>query len=785
MRQKIPMGTSIRGQRLALWMVTLLFIFGIGAFASAPPRVAAQISDINMNIIHTGTSGDNFLINTTGSVTVIVANNGVLPKLANTIIVSVSLPGNLTYSTPQTSSPNNLFTCSAVSSSVNCSNTGGGLDPSVTETITFNVVAPSTPLAGPYTLSATLFLVGDTGFLNAQDLTPFSIIGPTSTPSLTPTITPTRTITPTVTIFPTITSFPTVTPVPTNVPTGTPTLIPNPPTRTPPPRPANAGQAVGPIARPGVRVVVDRDGVNVRITPAIGAEPIAFVNAGTTFDILARSPDNEWVLVVVGNQLGWIGTAVLAIIQGDLNAAPVADPRTIPYGGFENPRAGITSVTSAITGKLELSGLRVRGGPGLGYPVLANAPRYTIFSLLGQALGGSWVQVNFEGTLGWVVTEFVALQQDLSFVSSLPEDGIVADGLPVSEPTTDSYTDTLRLMLARVELAQPSLDTIRAIWTSIAVGERAACGNYPARPTDYNIPNPVLAPFYGTLFPLQEDFNAAMTSLRLAIDLFIDICSRPQPPEGFVGQAVVQNALDAINAADGAFASLRGRLRQLLPPDQPLTDDQCLFTFNQRSEILDRLRLNTAKIITMSDSRRVIGLCFDAAAGQTLNLQALKVNGTAQPRLTVTSFDNPTNFLAVSEFGTGSTTVSISNIVFTQTGRYLLLVSDLDAGSRGVRLSGEIALLLTDFTSGGAVLAIDPLTGQVIVQQSGSLIVPSATPFAFATTTSGSTGFCPSITFTCVQLASCDQARACLPFNPTLDGDSDGVPCEVEWCGGN
>ncbi len=579
--------------------------------------------------------------------------------------------------------------------------------------------APST-IAYDKTISVFVSGGGVAAFL-ANDGTKYSIVtSGTATPTGTVGPSPTATFP-----LPSFTPPPSLI-VPTSIPTAT--LIPPPATRTPLPRPANAGQAVGPIPHPDVTVVVDRDGVNVRLLPAIGAEVIATVNAGYSTNILARSGDNQWVQVEIGGQLGWIGLAVLAVVNGDLNSAPIGDPRTVPYGGFENPRAGLTSVTSQFTGKLQNSGLRVRGGPGRAYPVLANAPRYTIFPLLGRTLNNTWVQVNFEGTLGWVAAQFVDFQQGLGVFDQLPVDGIVADALPISVPTGDSYIDTLRLMLSRVELAQPSLDQVRSIWTNVALGGRATCGGYPARPTDYNIPNPVLAPYYATLYPLQTDFNGAMGNLRQAIDLLIDACNTPQPPEGLVGQPVVQAALDAINAADASFVSLRQRLHDLLPSDQPITDDECLFTFNDRSEIVPRLRINEAQIVTLSTNHFVKGFCFDGGEGQSLSIQALVINGTARPRLTVSAFDNATNFIGTAQIQADGTTATISPILITQTGRYILIVADLDGGENNEPLQGDIALLLTDGTGGlgGPQLAIDPDTGNVIVTAGG--YVAPATP---------------------------------------------------------
>jgi hypothetical protein len=473
---------------------------------------------------------------------------------------------------------------------------------------------------------------------------------------------------------------------------------------------------------------VDRDGVNVRLIPALGAEVIMTVNAGFSTNILARSPDNEWVQVLIDGELGWIGTAVLAVVSGDLNTAPVADPRTIPYGGFGNPRAGLSSVTSATTGKLQNSGLRVRGGPSRSYPVLANAPRYTIFSLLGRTADNLWLQVNFEGTLGWVATNFVELQQGLGVLQTLPIDGIVADSPPLSDSGADTYTDTLKLMLSRVDLAQPSLDSIRNTWTSIALGNRAQCSNFPARPTDYNIPNPVLAPFYVTLYPINTDFNAAMSSLRTAIDLFIDICSRPQPAEGFVGLAVVQNALDAINQTDALFVSVRQRITALLPAEGPIDNDkECLFTFQGRSQRVPRLKVNEPQLVHITAHNFVTGFCFDGGAGQSLRIEALKALGNASPRLTVSAFDNATNFIGSGAFDDTTTDVIIQPILITQTGRYIIIMADLD-GAPKPPLDGQIAIMLTDVTgNAGSVpsLALDA-NGNVVVNQGGA--ITPATP---------------------------------------------------------
>ena len=126
----------------------------------------------------------------------------------------------------------------------------------------------------------------------------------------------------------------------------------------------------------------------------------------------------------------------------------------------------------------------MRGGPSRAYPVLANAPRYTIFSLTGRTINNAWIQVNFEGTLGWVATQYVEIQNGASILE-LPVDGVVADQAAISDATAEDYEATLRFLLDRVDLAQPSLDAIRGIWTTIALGDLATCGPFPARQSSH------------------------------------------------------------------------------------------------------------------------------------------------------------------------------------------------------------------------------------------------------------------------------------------------------------
>ncbi len=533
-----------------------------------------------------------------------------------------------------------------------------------------------------------------------------------------------------------------------------------------------------PLPRPTVEILVNRDGVNIRLFPAIGADVVGFVNAGWVTLADARSPDNEWVRVDFNGQEGWIGVAVINIF-GDLGTLPVADPRTIPYGGFDSPRSGPSNANSDISGYLALSGLRLRAGPSTAYPVLANPPRYSVFPLLGRTANNAWLQVNFEGTLGWVVTQWVEIQGGRSVVE-LPIDGVVASAPPASTDTNENYLATLRLMLERINIAQESLDAIRATWTTVALGQRVACTPFPPRPSDINIANPLLAAYYPTLNPLQNDFNIAMANVRLAIDLWIEACSqRTLNTNAVVGEATVQGALNAIQISDGQFADLRRRLNELIPPILEVGPDQCLFTFQNQTDILQRIHIGEVITDSLTPRNTSTGYCFDAAVGQSLRFEVLQLKGNIRPLLAISPFDNPTNFLAVGR-GTSEPLLTVAPVTVTVNGLYILILSDISEDQPDP-VSGEYALLISNIAGAlvsGPGLSIDPATGQLVVNPV-TFIPTSVAP------TPGSGVACPSTAFTCQQLFSCAEAQACLAAgNFSLDADADNIPCEENLCTG-
>jgi hypothetical protein len=525
-------------------------------------------------------------------------------------------------------------------------------------------------------------------------------------------------------------------------------------------------------AQGAVQAVITSEVANIRVLPDFGGTPLGQVPGGYFIDnVNARSAGLDWLRFDFNGTEGWIHISTLSVLQGDISALPVADPRSIPYGGFEAPRSGQTSVTGGTTARVR-DWLRVRSGPSTGYVILANAPINTEITMHGRTAAGNWIQINYNGTLGWVSSEWLILPSGFQ-IAALPVDGIVAEAPPGGD-APEAFIGVLRFMRDRLDLAQPSLDTIRAYWTDSALTGRASCQPYPARPTSINIQPSLLAAYFGTLEPLRIQFDDAMFNVTRAIELFIEACDQPGT-QNLVGPAQVQGALEIVSLADRQFLDLRRQLNELIPADAEVGPNECIFGFAGAVDILPVISLG--QIIAESfDPRNIaVGYCFDAFEGQTLFLEVVQTeNSNGNLLATISPFDNPTNFLTVGTSTIAGQVARLGPITIPTTGRYLLVVSNIEF-PEGELLDVNLGVIVYDANSGFGGLAIDPVTGEIITP----LVIPplptQPSPDQPAT--------CPTTSPTCETLTTCAQAQGCLQVGFFgLDPDNDGIPCEGTLC---
>lgn len=530
-------------------------------------------------------------------------------------------------------------------------------------------------------------------------------------------------------------------------------------------------------AQTGVRIVVVNEFANVRTVPAIGASVIGTVSAGFEFNVVtARSGDGEWVRVNWLGTEGWVNLVPVTVLSGDVNALLVADPRSIPYAGTDGvARAGSSNQTTGPMTGIATNGVRVRSGPSQGYPTIANIFANQQVIVTGRTLGNVWYQVIHEGLLGWVFASFIQLNSPGDINALLPIDGIAADGDIPTGSSADDYITILRHMLDRLDLAQLSLDEIRAAWTDAALNGRASCKPYPARPSNLTIAVPLLAAFFDRLDPLQRLFNDAMTNTRLAIDLFIEVCNQPGGGNP-VGSATVQGALDTINLAESQYTRIRTRLLELLPPDRIPGADECVLSFNGRVEILPLITPGVIFADSHTPGNTITGYCFDALFGETYRFETLQIPpSNLISFISISPLNNPTNFIGVASGLPNIASAALGPVPIPENGRYLIIVSDVN--SPDVVPNGEFAFLLSNLTNASvsSLLVYDPETGTVTAQN--SVTSTNTTTTTTTTTTTGTT--CPDPSFTCNSLFTCAEAFACYNDIPnfSLDGNGDGLPC--------
>ena len=74
----------------------------------------------------------------------------------------------------------------------------------------------------------------------------------------------------------------------------------------------------------------------------------------------------------------------------------------------------VTSGEGATTVATTTVNLRLRGGPGTTYRILDVAPNGTTVTVIGRTADGSWIQVEYEDTVGWMAAWYTDVSGDLN-----------------------------------------------------------------------------------------------------------------------------------------------------------------------------------------------------------------------------------------------------------------------------------------------------------------------------------------------------------------------------------
>jgi uncharacterized protein YraI len=145
--------------------------------------------------------------------------------------------------------------------------------------------------------------------------------------------------------------------------------------------------------------------LNVREAPSTRSDVMTRIRRGETYAIVGRNADSSWWQVNVNGTIGWVfgrfvntaNTASVPITDASFVAAP--------------PSTGIigTVNTTAI----------VRGQPGNRFAFLALLRNGDTVEIVGRNANGTWLQVKFDGVVGWISANLVNMDSFVS-VNQLP-----------------------------------------------------------------------------------------------------------------------------------------------------------------------------------------------------------------------------------------------------------------------------------------------------------------------------------------------------------------------------
>lgn len=149
----------------------------------------------------------------------------------------------------------------------------------------------------------------------------------------------------------------------------------------------------------------------LRTGPYLGASMIGEVAAGNALTPLARNRDEgvyNWYLVNTGTKTGWISGRYVTI-TGDVNSIPLQSTIFEQIDGA--PDVGAIAVPRAV--------MNLRKRPSIRSERLAQIPWGAEAVLIGRTIQGGrnfWLQVRYEGQVGWIIASYVTVKGDVNAV---------------------------------------------------------------------------------------------------------------------------------------------------------------------------------------------------------------------------------------------------------------------------------------------------------------------------------------------------------------------------------
>jgi uncharacterized protein YraI len=133
--------------------------------------------------------------------------------------------------------------------------------------------------------------------------------------------------------------------------------------------------------------------INVRAETTTASESLGVIPAFTNIQIIGKESSGNWFKIIYNESTGWVRTEFVQVESSD-NIAVVE----IESGSGSN-RSGVV-----------ISGINVRSGAGTEFESIGVLTPKDVVIILGKDSSGAWMQINFQGNLGWVAAEFLQIE---------------------------------------------------------------------------------------------------------------------------------------------------------------------------------------------------------------------------------------------------------------------------------------------------------------------------------------------------------------------------------------
>lgn len=194
------------------------------------------------------------------------------------------------------------------------------------------------------------------------------------------------------------------------------------------------------FAQTGDTFRVTAQGMNARSGPGIQYEVVTRLSRIGTYSILDYSPTRNWILLDLGYTQAWAFRHLGVVTSPVTTTTTTVNTQSAGQGGGFLPPTenftitmptvtetgvdiSVTSTQAEFNSTVGVIGtLRVRTAPSLSAHVLTAILPEGRPTPLGRTSGGTWIQVDYEGTIGWVYFLYVSFPPAID-VTTLPITG--------------------------------------------------------------------------------------------------------------------------------------------------------------------------------------------------------------------------------------------------------------------------------------------------------------------------------------------------------------------------